>query len=275
MVPNENQEPFRKLRWIGKEAPYLGQIKIDSCEELVLGRYGGHRQAGAYKNEDGALAVKGADWEFAMILDGHNSAESVNLVLKTIENKFDKLAIILEEQIDTVFQSFESHILSIFQSEAFLESCKQIQGETACLLCVRKEKYLWWLSVGDCVIYLLHEDLHKLGQYALNQRQFYEWIGQINTFSLPIPCYSSGIRELRTGQNRIILVTDGVLECAERFYETSLHLYNDCYEGDVPANVKHILQHVHESAGQDSATIICWDYVNPHPAAIPSNQPKR
>ena len=37
------------------------------------------------KNEDGALVWSNGDWEFAAILDGHNSAESVDLVVNTIE----------------------------------------------------------------------------------------------------------------------------------------------------------------------------------------------
>ena len=49
---------------------------------------------------------------------------------------------------------------------------QKIKGETACLLCVRKENYIWWLSIGDCLVYVFHEELHKLGQYALNQRHF-------------------------------------------------------------------------------------------------------
>ena len=52
------------------------------------------------------------------------------------------------------------------------KSVKRIKGETACLLCVRKENYIWWLSIGDCLVYVFHEELHKLGQYALNQRHF-------------------------------------------------------------------------------------------------------
>ncbi len=76
-----------------------------------------------------------------------------------------------------------------------------------------------------------YEELHKLGQYALNQRHFYEWIGNVNTFDLPVPCYSSGIRELRTGKNRIVMVTDGVLEW-ERRYETPVNLYNAMNRND-------------------------------------------
>lgn len=275
MEPNEVSIPFRKLQWIGQEDPCINQIKIEICGQMVLGRYGGNRQAGAHKNEDGAMEVKGTDWEFAMILDGHNSAASVDLAMKTIDKEWDKLAASLDEPVETAFQSFEKQILSVFQSQVFLDSCKQINGETACLLSVRKENYLWWLSVGDCLIYLFHDELHKLWQYALNQRHFYEWIGQINTFSQSVPCYSSGIRELRSGHNRIVLVTDGVLECGERYYETPSRLYSDCYGQPVQSSIECILQHVHENIGRDSATIVCWDYHNPLPAAYPSNQPTR
>ena len=52
------------------------------------------------------------------------------------------------------------------------KSAKELKGETACLLCVRKENYIWWLSIGDCLVYVFHEELHKLGQYALNHRHF-------------------------------------------------------------------------------------------------------
>ena len=78
----------------------------------------------------------------------------------------------MNESIDTVFRSIENHILTILQSSSFKEKCKRIKGETACLLCVRKEKYIWWLSIGDCLVYVFHDELHKLGQYALNQRHF-------------------------------------------------------------------------------------------------------
>ncbi|WP_413303391.1 protein phosphatase 2C domain-containing protein [Bacillus sp. 1P10SD] len=279
MQAERDHANFRRMHWIGQEDPCINQIKIETCDHLVLGRYGGNQRAGASKNEDGALVMTGLDWEFAMVLDGHNSAESVELVIHTILQESEKLGSILGEPLETVFVSLEKHVLTIFQSEHFLEACKQVQGETACLLCVRKEKYLWWFSVGDCVIYLLHEELHKLGQYALNQRQFYEWIGQVNTFEQPVPCYSSGIRELRKGINRLVMVTDGVLECGNRYYETPYHIYRESYgQPSLPSaehSVKHLLEHVHDHLGRDSATIICWDYQNDFPTTYPSNQPKR
>lgn len=116
----------------------------------------------------------------------------------------------------------------------------------------------------NCLIYVFHEELHKLGQYALNQRHFYEWIGNVNTFHLPVPCYSTGIRELRTGKNRIVLVTDGVLECGERRYEKSSNLYEDMNgnKEELTECVRNVLEHVHHQLGRDSATIISWDCEN-------------
>ncbi len=183
----------------------------------------------------------------------------------------------MNERIETVFQLVANHILTIFQSSSFKEKCKRVKGETAFLLCVRKENYIWWLSIGDCLVYVFHDELHKLGQYALNQRHFYEWIGNVNTFELPVPCYSSGIRELRTGNNRIVMVTDGVLECGERRYETSLNLYNDMNENkiELKENVHNVLEHVHHQLGRDSATIISWDVENKKNATYPSDQPEK
>lgn len=49
-----------------------------------------------------------------------------------------------------------------FFSHLHLRKSVKIKGETACLLCVRKENYIWWLSIGDCLVYVFHEELHKL-----------------------------------------------------------------------------------------------------------------
>lgn len=56
-------------------------------------------------------------------------------------------------------------------------------------------------------MYLLHPEYAKMGQHALNQRSFYEWIGEVNTFTKPVPCYSSGIKRFRKGINSIYGIT--------------------------------------------------------------------
>lgn len=70
---------------------------------------------------------------------------------------------------------------------------------------IKKEQYLWWMYIGDNLVYLFHPELIELNQFALNQRQFYEWVGKVNTFDLDIPCYTTGTRLLREGQNYIYL----------------------------------------------------------------------
>ncbi|MGN4422629.1 PP2C family serine/threonine-protein phosphatase [Bacillus cereus group sp. MYBK30-1] len=263
--------------WVGSREMCLGEVSVKQYGDIVLGKYGGNISAGAKKNEDGALVWSNDHWEFAAILDGHNSAESVDLVVNTIQKEYENINAIMEEPIETVFRSVENHILTVFQSQSFKEECEKVKGETACLISVRKENYIWWLSIGDCLVYVFHEELHKLGQHALNQRHFYEWIGNINTFSLPVPCYSSGIRELRTGKNRIVMVTDGVLECGERIYENPSNLYKNMSENtkELTDCVQNILNHVHHQLGRDSATIISWDYENDVYATYPSDQPEK
>ncbi|CAM4249787.1 protein phosphatase [Bacillus manliponensis] len=264
--------------WIGREEMCLHTVSVKQCDQIVIGKYGGNIKSGAHKNEDGLFVSCSEDWEFAMILDGHYSAESTALLVNTIKNEFHNFNELLQERVESAFQSIQQHILSIFTSEKFKTSCQKIQGETACLICVRKENYIWWFSVGDCLVYVLHEELHQLGQYMLNQRHFYEWVGFVNTFSLPVPCYSSGIRELRTGKNRIVMVTDGVLECGEHRYETPVHLYKDLYENKenetLESSVEKVLQHVHKQLGRDSATIISWDYDNQTSSTYPSDMQK-
>src|SRR5690606_6276974 len=193
MSSEKNNEAYsHTFEWSGSEIQYIDEIKIDSCNHVLIGRYGGNSSAGAHKNEDGALVWTGPDWELSMILDGHHSSESVDLVIQTIQKEWHHISEILSKPIKHVFSLLESHLLSVFQSSDFIHACENVKGETACLISVRKENYLWWFSIGDCVLYLFHEELHKLGQYAMNQRQFYEWIGFVNTFSLPVPCYTSG-----------------------------------------------------------------------------------
>ena len=79
--------PNLSLRWIGSDEPHLDEPFVYTKGPLTLGVYGGNSYAGANKNEDGALAWSDAngEWEFAMIIDGHNTSESVCLLMDTME----------------------------------------------------------------------------------------------------------------------------------------------------------------------------------------------
>ena len=167
-------------------------------------------------------------------------------------------------------------LLAAFTATAFRQQCRQVQGETACLIAAQKDNFVFWFSVGDCAAYVFHPELARLGQFALNQRQFFEWVGRTNTFDLPVPCYSSGVRELRGDENVIALVTDGVLESPGSLYDegTALSAALTVKDGDgqlaLSANVERVLNRIHQAQGRDSATIIAWRVVSAHAGAYTS-----
>lgn len=136
----------------------LDKHTIKTCGEITLGYYGGNSENGAYKNEDGALILNSCDntWKFALLLDAHATRESANLILETMKGEQCKLEQILNMPIINIFTQLHSFFLNIFNSEEFKEKCKCINGETACLIVVQKEQYLWWMSIGDNLVYLLH-----------------------------------------------------------------------------------------------------------------------
>ena len=238
----------------------------------MIGRYGGNRAAGAHKNEDAALVWRDPeqDWTFAALLDAHAGSESAEAVLELIQSQESQLLDLLAQPIETAFSGIQETLLNALSSPAFKEACKGMAGETALLVCVQKGGFVWWLSVGDCVLYLLHPELTKLGQYALNQRQFFEWVGRVNTFSLPVPAYTTGVRELRGGLNHLLLVTDGLLEFGARPFEEARALADIIMGNGAEKAIRTLLERVHEDKGRDSATLLHWRFHNASSVAYPS-----
>lgn len=259
------------FRWIGSDSNFVDRLDVQDINGLVLGRFGGNSSAGQSKNEDACLLWKDRteDWEFVMLLDAHNTAESAETVLEQVEAHEQEMKRLLGQAISgDFFRNLEHMILEMFQQESFLEACRNVQGETACLIVARKGKYVWWFSIGDCLMYLFHPELKAFGQYLLNQRQFYEWIGEMNTFDQPAPCYSTGTRELRRGVNRLFLTTDGLVECPGGIYEEPASIYET--EGG-KAGVYGMLKTIQEHGVRDSTTIISWEIIVKEAAAMPSN----
>ncbi|WP_252503806.1 protein phosphatase 2C domain-containing protein [Sporosarcina sp. Marseille-Q4943] len=253
---------------MGSEKDFIDEKDVQLVERLVVGRFGGNSSAGQYKNEDGCVVWVGADWEFATILDAHYSAESAELIIRTLEEfEHELIRLILLPG----FHHVKEKLLSIFQSAEFLDQCKRVKGETACLICIRKENYLWWFSVGDCVVYVFHPDLIGLNQFQLNQRQFYEWIGNVNTFGKAIPCFSSGVRELREGVNRIFITTDGLLECPGEPFSNSMELVNILDAGQLKTAFSLIQNKIEECNVRDSTTMIGWTVKISKQGSIPSD----
>lgn len=266
-----NNESFS---WVGSQKNFVDQINIEMINHIVIGQYGGNSKAGQFKNEDGCLVWvnQKEDWELAIILDAHNTAESAEIIVELFENNQIEIKRLLS--MDTTYKTFkkiEEKIFKLFQSKQFLTACRNVKGETACLIVVRKDNYLWWFSVGDCVLYLFHPELTALGQYQLNQRQFFEWIGQVNTFKQEVPCYNVGIRELRQGENRIFLTTDGLIECPNEPYATPVTIYNAFRNGNDEDCIRKMLSNIAAHHVRDSTTIICWKVTNQKKATIPSN----
>jgi serine/threonine protein phosphatase PrpC len=272
-VKPDTQENADVLIWLGDLEPQLDDPVVLECGHLVVGVYGGNTRAGARKNEDAAFVMTDLEgqWEFAVLLDAHYSSGSARLVLEMINREASEVREKLESQpVSSVFRLIEDHLVSQFSSPEFLERASDVYGEASCLICARKEHFLWWMSVGDCLAYLLHPHLSTRGQFTLNQRSFFEWVGYRNTFSLPVPCYSSGVRELREGRSVICLASDGVFEGDDRPLISDEALYRTYVSdsGKSPAHVRDqtrsLLSQVHKKKGRDSATIIAWDYANRH-----------
>ncbi|MFD2629485.1 protein phosphatase 2C domain-containing protein [Oceanobacillus kapialis] len=255
------KSPIAEFKWIGDSMSFIDKIDISNINHLVLGRFGGNSSVGQDKNEDGCLiwVDEQKHWEFVILLDAHNSVESANLVIKQFSKRKIEIQNLLALHYEETLNRIKGIIIDVFQEDKFLSDCRKVRGETACLIVLRKDKYLWWFSIGDCISYLFHHELANLGQYQINQRQFYEWVGQVNTFEQAVPCYSSGIRELRKGLNRILLTTDGLVECPQEPFNYPKDIYNVMKDQHIQYGITALLQTIKDNHVRDNTTIISWD----------------
>jgi serine/threonine protein phosphatase PrpC len=265
-------------RWLGSDDQHCDTPTLTRCGSVLIGCYAGCTTAGAVRNEDGALVWCAADgsWEFAALLDAHSSTDSAELVLDTLEGEAPLIAAQLAEPVEAALTAVQGRLLSLLSAPEFRAECRGLRGETACLIVLRKEQFLWWLCVGDCVVYLFHSELAQRGQFALNQRSYYEWIGRANSFDLAVPCCATGTRELRGGRNVIVLTTDGLLECGCRPFGDPLALCRLFVEQPthgargVETSLRKALNTVQREGGRDSATVIAWEVEMSEPGLKPS-----
>lgn len=253
--------------WVGSDEPFVDTKQIDQIGRVTLGRFGGCSRSGQYKNEDGAAILIGDDWEMTVVLDAHKTADSAALVLQHLAQHESRIRTDLDAPLTDAFQRIETTVLDFFQDPDFLAACATLQGETACLIAVRKGRFIWWFSVGDVVLYLFHPELMKMGQAALNERQFYEWIGRANTFALPVPSYTRGVRELRQGENRLFVTTDGLLECPGTPYADAMQLEESLRSG----GVEELLSTIEAHGVRDSTTVVAWSVTIEESVTQPSD----
>ncbi|MFS1515361.1 protein phosphatase 2C domain-containing protein [Bacillus sp. SCS-151] len=263
-----------EFSWVGSQENFVDLITVNNIKHVSLGRFGGNSLEGQYKNEDGCLIWidEKANWEFTVILDAHHSAESAELVLEQFSKRKLDIQLILSLPYEQTLKNIEGTIVNLFQEDAFLTACRKVKGETACLIVLRKDKYVWWFSIGDCISYVFHPELANRGQYQINQRQFYEWVGLVNTFDQIVPCYSSGIRELRKGTNCIFLTTDGLIECPNEPFSSPKEIYNVMRRHQIDEGVNKLLQSIKRNSVKDSTTIISWEVNITKEVARPSDE---
>ncbi|WP_353958308.1 protein phosphatase 2C domain-containing protein [Fictibacillus sp. b24] len=262
-----------ELKWIGSEKTFVDELDVVKVGRVTLGRFGGNTAAGSYKNEDGCLVWTNEEenWEFTMVLDGHKTAQSVELVVGHFEKMKKNITSALAQSAGPALKRMDCLILDIFQEPEFMEACRKTTGETACLIVVRKEKYLWWFSVGDCIVHLFHPELIALGERQLVQRSFYEWVGEVNTFELPVPCYSTGKKEMRQGLNHVFMTTDGLTECPGVPFEDPETIQTVLFEKGIEVGVGKLLSEVKDNGVRDSTTIIAWSVEIEETASMPSD----
>ncbi len=273
-APHSSSEQLYTYRWLGKQQPYLGNPHLAICGSMIVGRYGGHPDSGAHKNEDGLLLWQSSadNWEMALLVDAHHSSQSAELILRTIQLEEAAVQHLMRREAGRALPAIQNHMVARLQSPAFRARCQFIEGEAAILFCLRKDRFVWWLSVGDCAAYLLHPELARFDQFGLNQPTAFEWVGRANTFELPVPSFSSGFRELRLGPNHLVMTTDGLLGTKDKYYQDARNIYQDFtrWQDDLEKSTRHALERVHRARVRDSATVIAWRYFSNTPGLEPS-----
>jgi serine/threonine protein phosphatase PrpC len=259
---------MQEFVWSGSVEPCLDGPRIHTFGRVAIGLCGGNAALGAKKNEDAALVWAGEDWVFAVILDAHASSQSADAVLELFETGRPELLALIERPQPSHVE-VQAAVTRLLLGRG--ERMARVRGETACLVCYQAGGYLMWLSIGDNQLYLLHPELQRLGQFTLTVRNYFEWIGERNSLALDVPCFSTGIRQLRQGINTIALVTDGLLEVGDRPFEDPARVSREFLSSaDVSGAISTMLAEVHRLGGTDSATVIAWQVDNPVAGLMPS-----
>lgn len=236
------------FKWIGNEKAYLNEIHVEKLGPLSIGLYGGNT------NEEAVLAWcdPQGTWEFAMIFDAEHTIERAKFIIDIICERKEKLLRLFSYPNHLVFHHTHMYLLSLFTDETFVEESEKVQGTTDCLICLRKDKFVYWLSVGECFLYLFQPESGQCKQGRLNEQQFYERIGRRNVFAAATPCFTSGVRELQKGTNHLVVVTDGIIACGERIFKDEQFLNQSLL------NAESIIEKINVWREPKSAAIIGW-----------------
>lgn len=75
------------FQWVGSKADFIDQPAVINVGEIEVGRFGGNSSEGQNKNEDACLIWSSGtgEWEFVVLLDAHQTAESAEAVLAQMD----------------------------------------------------------------------------------------------------------------------------------------------------------------------------------------------
>lgn len=236
------------FKWIDNEKTHLNEIHVEKLGPLSIGLYGGNT------NEEAVLAWcdPQGTWEFTMIFDAEYTIERAKLIIDIICERKERLLQLFSYPNHLVFHHTHMYLLSLFTDETFIKKSEKMPGQTDCLICLRKDQFVYWLSVGECFIYLFQPESQQCKQGRLNEQQFYERIGRRNIFAAATPCFTSGVRELQKGTNHLVVVTDEIIACGERMFK------DDQFLNQSLLNVESILEKMNVCKEPNGAAIIGW-----------------
>jgi serine/threonine protein phosphatase PrpC len=254
--------------WIGSEYPALDTTRVIPVGPFVLGLYGGDVTAGATVNEDAAYLWAEEDWEFVVVCDAHGGSDSAELVLKVVQIARPSLQAALACPVSVALPALARLVPDLFTPAAFRHACETLTGETSCLVAVRKGAYLWWMNIGDVRLYAFHPEYARLGQFAVMEPAYFEWIGRVSTFDEAVPCYATGVKRLRQGDNVVFVTTDGLLNAGD----DTAGLFNGLWTSrdDLGRGVQDLITRVQAAQGRDSATLVAWRVCVAEVAPYPS-----
>lgn len=118
--------------------------------------------------------------------------DSAALGVKAVLGALPGLERTLEGPLGDCFTDLQQAAMDLFRTGTFEAGRRDLAGETSVLLAATRGDHLWWFSIGDIALYLLHSEYAELGQYGVNQRSFYEWVGRVHTFDEAAPSYLTG-----------------------------------------------------------------------------------
>lgn len=259
------------MSWTGANEPLLDRAATTSHGPITLGRFGGSTASGAIKNEDAAWALWDRVWTMGAVLDAHNGSDGAERVLQILDEAADSFRTVLNRDGELGVREVQRILKGALSSPAALERLGQCSGETSFLATISVGRILWWFSVGDCFGALIHPDTAHLGGALFAGRQYFQWVGRVNSFGISPAAFSSGVVRLRTGTSRITLYTDGCAAVAGSPLGESAGVIALLSDGTPHEAAARALALAAGGHGRDSASILVWDCENTAPAVVPSS----